>query len=267
MTHNSTSTSQWDPELIGDIIGPGAKELLEIYSGIPPADVNLHVARIAKQGWEIAPYPCFRLASFLNLELSRLPVYPRIVDRVKQGALLIDLGCGLGQDIRRLAYDGAPSENMLGLDLREEVIELGYDLFKDRDTLRATFLAQDFFEDTPVLREMIGKIEIINSRLFMHLWDWAGQVRVGQRMIELLTPQGGLITGLHSGGRESGNHKAEGWIERFIHNEMSFRQMWIEIERLTGAHCTLEISAREDKRYRPDDQPALRLQWVVEVRR
>ncbi|KAB8225187.1 hypothetical protein BDV33DRAFT_187768 [Aspergillus novoparasiticus] len=249
MTHNSTNTSQWDPELIGDIIGPGAKELLEIYSGIPPADVNFHVARIAKQGWEIAPYPCFRLASFLNLELSRLPVYPRIVDRVKQEALLIDLGCGLGQNIRRLSYDGAPSESMVGLDLREEVIELG------------------LFEDTPVLRELMGKIEIINSGLFMHLWDWAGQVRIGQRMIELLTPQGGLITGLHSGGRESGNHKAEGWIERFIHNEMSFRRIWVEIERLTGAHCTLEISAREGKRYRPDDQPALRLQWVVEVRR
>ncbi|RMZ38035.1 hypothetical protein AFCA_001996 [Aspergillus flavus] len=267
MTHISTSTSPWDPEFIGDVIGPGAKELLEIYSGIPSADVNVHVARIAKQGWDIVQYPCFRLASFLNLELSQLPVYPRIVDRVKQGALFIDLGCGLGQDIRRLAYDGAPSENMVGLDLREGVIELGYELFKDKNTLKATFLAQNFFEDTPVLREMIGKFEIVNSGLFMHLWDWAGQVRIGQRMIELLTPQGGLITGLHSGGREAGDHKAEGWVERCIHNEMSFRQMWIEIERLTGAHCKLEISAQEGKRYRLDDQPALRLQWVVEARK
>ncbi|KAB8276555.1 hypothetical protein BDV30DRAFT_246411 [Aspergillus minisclerotigenes] len=239
MTHNSTSTSPRDPELIGDVIGPGAKELLEIYSRIPPTDVNVHVARIAKQGRDIAHYPCFRLASFLNMELSRLPMYPRIVDRVKQGALFIDLGCGLGQDIRRLAYDGAPSENMVGLDLREGVIELGYELFKDKNTLKARFLAQDFFEDTPVLREMMGNVEIVNSGLFMHLWDWAGQVMIGQRMVELLTPQGGLITGLHSG----------------------------EIERLTGAHCKLEISAQEDKRYRLDDQPALRLQWVVEVRK
>lgn len=46
MTHISTSTSPWDPEFIGDVIGPGAKELLEIYSGIPSADVNVHVARI-----------------------------------------------------------------------------------------------------------------------------------------------------------------------------------------------------------------------------
>lgn len=221
MVHNCTSLSQLDPELtINDVIRPDARELLEIYSGISPTDVNLHVARIvsawaglnlhinyadvvsdpqAKQSWEIAPYPCFRLAIFLQFALSQSPAYTRIIDRVKQGALFIDLGCGLGQDIRRLAYDGAPSENLVGLDLRNAVIELGYELFRDRDKLRARFISQNFFQNAPELGEIMGKAEIINSSLFMHLWDRAGQVRIGRRMIELLTPQGGLITGWHSG--------------------------------------------------------------------
>ncbi|KAE8362429.1 hypothetical protein BDV27DRAFT_146990 [Aspergillus caelatus] len=219
MAHNSTCLSQSEPELnIDDVIEPDTREFLEIYSGINPTDVNVHVARIAKRGWEFI--------------LPQLPAYTRIVDRVEQGALFIDLGCGLGQDIRRLAYDGAPSENLVGLDLRNAITELGYDLFKDRDTSKARFISQDFFQNTLELRKMTGKAEIINSGLFMHLWDWAGQIRIG----------------LHSGGggRDSGNHKAEGWIERYVHNEMSFRQMWIEIERLTGARCKLALSAEEE---------------------
>ncbi|KAE8413051.1 hypothetical protein BDV36DRAFT_287349 [Aspergillus pseudocaelatus] len=195
MAHNSTCLSQSEPELnIDDVIEPDIREFLEIYSGINPTDVNVH----AKRGWEFI--------------LSQSPAYTRIVDRVKQGALFIELGCGLGQDIRRLAYDGAPSENLVGLDLRNAIIELGYDLFKDRDTLKARFIAQVFFQNT---------LEI-----------------------------GGLITGLHSGGRDSGNHKAEGWIER-----------------LTGARCKLALSAEEENQYLQDSQPGLRLQWVVEVQR
>ncbi|GAB1194174.1 hypothetical protein APSETT444_003415 [Aspergillus pseudonomiae] len=265
MATNYTSVGQWEAELkIGDVIGPDAKELLEVYSGICPTEVNHQVAKVTKQGCEITNYPCFRLVTFLDLELSQSPAYARIVNRIKQGALFIDLGCGLGQDIRRLAYDGAPPENLVGLDLRKEVVELGYDLFKDGDTLKARFIVQDLLQDTPLFREMIGNIEIINSGLFMHLWNWAGQVRIGRRMVELLTHQGGLVTGVHFGGQDSGI-KTEDWIERFFHNEMSFRQMWIEIEGLTGARCSLALRAQEDSRYIMSDQPTFRLQWDIEV--
>ncbi|KNG82887.1 hypothetical protein ANOM_007530 [Aspergillus nomiae NRRL 13137] len=268
MATNYSSLGQWEAELnIGDVIGPDAKELLEMYSGICPTEVNHQVAKVAKQGCEITNYPCFRLVTFLDLELSQSPAYARIVNRIKQGALFIDLGCRLGQDIRRLAYDGAPPGNLVGLDLRKEVVELGYDLFKDSDTFKARFIVQDFFQDTPVFREMIGNIEIINSGLFMHLWNWAGQVRIGRGMVELLTHQGGLITGVHFGGQDSGINKTEDWIERFVHTEMSFRQMWIEIERLTGARCNLALRAQEDNRYTISDQSSLRLQWVVEVQK
>ncbi|KAB8254848.1 hypothetical protein BDV32DRAFT_154839 [Aspergillus pseudonomiae] len=264
MATNYTSVGQWEAELkIGDVIGPDAKELLEIYSGICPTEVDHQ----AKQGWEITHYPCFRLVTFLDLELSQSLVYARFVNTIKQGALFIDLGCGLGQDIRRLAHDGAPPENLVGLDLRKEAVELGYDLFMDGDTLKARFIVQDFLQDTPLLREMIGNIEIINSGLFMHLWDWAGQVRIGRRMVELLTHQGCLITGVHFGGQDSGINKTEDWIERFVHNEMSFRQIWIDIETLTRARCSLALKVQEDNRYIMSDQPTFRLQWVIEVQK
>lgn len=38
--------------------------------------------------------------------------YQRILQRVKGGASILDLGCALAQDLRCLASDGAPTERM-----------------------------------------------------------------------------------------------------------------------------------------------------------
>ena len=46
---------------------------------------------------------------------------------------------------------------------------------------------------------------------------------------------------------------------------MSFRQMWTEIEKLTGARCKLSLITEEYTLYLQDGQPGLCLQWVVEV--
>ena len=47
MATNYTSVGQWEAELkIDDVIGPDAKELLEVYSGICPTEVNHQVAKV-----------------------------------------------------------------------------------------------------------------------------------------------------------------------------------------------------------------------------
>lgn len=37
-------------------------------------------------------------------------------------------------------YDGAPAENIYGSELRPEYIQLGYDLFLDKQTLKAKMI-------------------------------------------------------------------------------------------------------------------------------
>ena len=49
-------------------------------------------------------------------------------------------GCCFGQEIRKLAYDGAVQSNLYGCDPRSEFFNLGYRLFRDRDTLKSTFI-------------------------------------------------------------------------------------------------------------------------------
>ena len=63
------------------------------------------------QVWKIAPYPCVGGFKFLELNMSLSPTYGNVLSRLKGGDKLLDLGCCLGQDIRKLVYDGVPSEN------------------------------------------------------------------------------------------------------------------------------------------------------------
>ena len=59
------------------------------------------------------------------------PYYPQLVADLKEGAVLLEAGCGLGQDLRYLAHDGAPSINMIAVDERRELWGLGKALFGD----------------------------------------------------------------------------------------------------------------------------------------
>ena len=42
--------------------------------------------------------------------ISKSPAYPAILSRIENGDSFLDVGCYLGQDIRQLVFDGAPSE-------------------------------------------------------------------------------------------------------------------------------------------------------------
>lgn len=202
------------------------------------------------------------------MDIARSPHYTRILERVKAGALFIDLGCGLGQDVRRLAFDGAPSENLYGLDLYSELMELGYELFRDRETLKATFLAQDFFEDTPLLWKIDGRLGAINSGYFMHLWDWEGQVKLGLRMVKMLASgqdEGGLLVGVHFGQKQPLTVKMDDGREMFVHSRDSLLKLWGEVEGLAGRKLRVEAAVEDDERCKIYSPHTVRLRWSVLV--
>ena len=80
-----------------------------------PPYLNISDKGQRDEAWKIKPYPCVGMWGFLkpNIVWSQLDhEYEHILRRVVAGARILDLGCGLGQDLRRLAADGAPTENM-----------------------------------------------------------------------------------------------------------------------------------------------------------
>jgi hypothetical protein len=205
---------------------------------------------------------------FLRFELSRSSVYKIIIEGVRSGKVLADLGCALGQDLRYLVYEGAPSENLVGLDLRQDFIDLGYDLFKDRSTLRARFLIQDFFADTPELVDLCGKIDIINSGYFLHSWDWDGQLQCATRMIQLMSPeQGAMMTGI-----QFGSHATGLWSTTpsgvdagpmFLHDDQTLRKLWNQAAHATQTSWDVQITMEEDPECTSFDPRGCHLRWVV----
>lgn len=48
------------------------------------------------------PYPCIGAFRFLDMSIPKQPIYPEILERLKAGQKLLDVGCALGQELRRL---------------------------------------------------------------------------------------------------------------------------------------------------------------------
>lgn len=58
----------------------------------------------------------------------------------------MDLGCCVGQDTRSLSYAGVPGSRILGVDLERSFVDIGYDLFRDKDRLGAQFVQADIMK-------------------------------------------------------------------------------------------------------------------------
>lgn len=116
-------------------------------------------------------FPGFQIGQyrFLDLSISFHPSYSRILSlpKVPQSQYtLLDLGYCFAQDIRKLVYDGAPSQNLYAYGLEAGFLELGYDPSKDKETWKTHGFAADVFAQSSALDEVDGKIDAIYAASF-----------------------------------------------------------------------------------------------------
>lgn len=174
------------------------------------------------------------------------PVYAEIISRVKRGDVFLDVGTGFGQELRRLAVDGAPGQNMYAVDLSSDFWELGYVLFKDRERLDAKLIVADVLasdDGNGDLEALKAKVDIIHAGSFFHLFDWDSQVEALKRLVSL-TRKGALMVG-HQTGRKPAKSTLIGGQPRFYHDEKSWRNMWTEVGKVTGTTWELEVEVGE----------------------
>ncbi|KIW06864.1 uncharacterized protein PV09_02540 [Verruconis gallopava] len=223
-----------------------SKELLTTYAGIPPEEINQHVDTIREKAFRIFPYPCIGMYRFLNLGLPQSPVYEEVLERVRKGETFLDLGCCFGQEIRNLIVEGARPENCYGSDLRQEFIDLGFDLFQDRDRQgsKINWLVGNIFDDDSSLSSIKNQISIIYTGSFFHLFNWEEQFDIAKRVVSLLKPEPGvLICGRQVGNENPGLYTSSGYTgerQRYRHNIKSWTEFWDEVGEATGTNWKVD---------------------------
>ncbi len=220
--------------------------LLATYSGIPAGEEQKrHIVQVRDRAYQAHPYPCLGRWRFLKLDLAGHPLYSTtILPALKEKAewIFLDLGCCLGQDLRKLIYNGADPARLYGADLRPEFIDIGYALFRDEDKFpRDHFIAPaDVFDPSPtteLAQKCDGRVGILNATAVFHLFGLAEQKTMASRCLRLMDPHasvggGGrsLICGCQVGKVDAGEVvRGRDGRSRFRHNEDSWRDMWEQV--------------------------------------
>ncbi|KAJ5618751.1 porphobilinogen deaminase protein [Penicillium lagena] len=221
-------------------IGP-FRELLENYSNISPENVNEHLHYIRDKGWDIHRYPCIGRWSFTNIKGLDHPSFRAIIKRLKQRGsqdTFLDVACCVGQVLRKLAFDGVDPARLYGTDLSPEFLELGFELFNDREKFGPdSFVAADLLDPSDEgLKKLEGKVTLVSAGNFFHLFDWDQQVLAARRIIKFLKPdvRDAVILGGQIGSSKPGNFTTWTGATRFLHDPKTFQLLWDEAGRTTG---------------------------------
>lgn len=150
---------------------------------------------------------------------------------------MLDLGCCFAQDVRKLIFNSAPSENIWVADLCSDFIDLGYKLFLDKETLKSKFFTTDITDPESALKQLEGQIDIVYAGSFFHPTGWDDHVKVATRMVRLLKPRkGSLVMGRQVGNVKAGkyHHRIDAKGSMWRHDVASFAQLWKETGLATG---------------------------------
>ncbi|KAH7890656.1 hypothetical protein F5I97DRAFT_1923159 [Phlebopus sp. FC_14] len=220
-------------------------------------ELKRHILAVQAEAYKVAPYPCIMGFVFLSLLLSRFSVYKDVlsIGRSRPGAILLDVGCCVGTDLRKAAADGFSAERTIGSDLHPEFGDLGHKLFKTTpETYPGHFVPGDIFdpamlsvvppfESAPMSQEpdlrsltslnpLQGRVSAIHAANFFHLFDEDKQLHLARGLAGLLASEpGSVICGSHWGLHEKGRllEKLFGSnLDLFCHSPESWREMWEE---------------------------------------
>lgn len=166
--------------------------------------------------------------------------------------------------------DGAPSDNLYGAELFQELHDTGYNLFLDRNRFKANMYQADIFDPERPLKELEGRMDIVYVGLFLHQFDWEGQIRAGERIVRLMKDVPGvMIVGRQIGSTEAGlvlTGGKDGTIS-YRHNLESFRKYWSEMGEKTGTQWRVDAKLMEVRRdWAKDDKTTGLLFEVVRVK-
>lgn len=98
--------------------------------------------------------------------------HSRYSDILQKKVSLLDYGCGTGDDIRALVHDGYPREKIVGYDVNWSSINLGFDLYLDRDMWTDRFVVSKKFPFQP------STFDVVYSGSVLHVLGIKREVKI-----------------------------------------------------------------------------------------
>ncbi|KAI1205198.1 uncharacterized protein F4807DRAFT_443837 [Annulohypoxylon truncatum] len=247
-----TSTNQTEPSASRpqfyetlEALPSTLSDVLTTYSGIPKDAQLHHVVKLRNEAYTYFPYPCIGTFRFLEFDLASHYAYrEHVLSPLKtpcsDGAaepLFLDLGTCLGQDLRRLVYDGALIHRLWASDIEPKFIELGFKMFNDADKLPADhFLCPgNLLSNSPddKLRVLDNRVTILHLSAVFHLFSLDDQKAVADRCLRLLRKDTGgpvLVLGGQVGSQNPGPYErrnaSQDYTHKYRHDERTWKELW-----------------------------------------
>ena len=161
---------------------------------------------------------------------------------------LLDVGSGLGQDVRKLRFDGVHPERIYSMELEQGLIDAGFDLFMDRGLRQENFLVGNILaDDCGQWLKSIGiddGFDIVHVGALFHLFDWDDQVIIAKNLATITRDTvDPVIFGWQFAARRAGlvfvGPNKEGRI--YGHNDESIRRLWDSVGDMTGMKMHVEV--------------------------
>ncbi|KAL4809451.1 hypothetical protein BDV18DRAFT_132099 [Aspergillus unguis] len=192
---------------------------------------------------------------FLSFHLSRHPLHDRVLEHLRNNpdAGFLDAGCCVGQELRYLSHQGIPGRQLFGLDLEQPFIDLGYQLFQDKDRLDATFAIGNLIKDkdSEALTKSLGqKIDVVFASSLLHLFNYETQLIVATRLVRLLRDRAGvMVVGRQLGSVYAGEYDLTGYDEgtMYRHNLESMKGLWHDVGQATQTQWKVEAELKVDE--------------------
>lgn len=200
------------------------------------------------KAWSVVQFPCIGRWGFTNLKQTEIPDFQAVIARLKGGQdSILDVACCLGQVARKLAAEGVGPANIYSTDLSPEFLELGFDLFGDRDRFPpGAFVAADLLKpDDPGAATLDGKVTIVHANNFFHLFSWEKQVQAAARITRFLKADAkdALVFGSQIASPGAGVMKSPrgNGDTLYGHDAESMQRMWDEVGELTRTKWVVEF--------------------------
>jgi len=189
------------------------------------------------------PYRCIYGLAFAQPRIIDHPNYKEIMEKRDEIKKLrfIDLGCCMGTEIRQLLVEGAKKENVLGLDIQKEFIDIGIEMFGDDPSWKERFVITNVLEDDlssqPRLTSFLaGGVDVLYCSAVYHLLCEEDTYKLTRAVAKLL-PSGALYVGSTGGSKhpvdpiraltlsQETETKEVGEHAQFLHSAETFQAM------------------------------------------